>query len=388
MEGLYFEASATTPYHFLNQDELSTSPSNAQRDLPYGPGAPNRDEFDLGVQHLQMLGVKYYMAISTGMIDLARSNADLHEVAASGPWVVFQVSDSELVTPLQNEPAVVNGASAGGKTWLNDTVPWYMDNSDFDVPLAADGPADWQRIDPGQTPVTRPVGATEVSNITSGTDTMSFDVTEVGVPVLVKASYFPNWQVSGAKGPYRVSPNLMVVIPTSTHVSMHYGYTSVDYLSWVLTLLGLIGFVWLWRSKPVTVPDAPSVWREAEEWDDDTDPDPRDPSWWADPDDVWVPPDPNADPVAQPAGSVLLAEPILTRSEPTGGPDAAAVVPDAAAAGPDADGAVVPDVDPTQIILGPVADVGPDVAEPAPSAAPVDQVDPPGSAVDPVDPAP
>ena len=23
MEGLYFEASATTPYHFLNQDELS-----------------------------------------------------------------------------------------------------------------------------------------------------------------------------------------------------------------------------------------------------------------------------------------------------------------------------------------------------------------------------
>ena len=64
MEGLYFEASATTPYHFLNQDELSTAPSNAQRDLPYDPGAPNADEFDLGVEHLQMLGVKYYMAIS------------------------------------------------------------------------------------------------------------------------------------------------------------------------------------------------------------------------------------------------------------------------------------------------------------------------------------
>ncbi len=38
MEGLYFEASATTPYHFLNQDELSTAPSNAQRDLPYVAG--------------------------------------------------------------------------------------------------------------------------------------------------------------------------------------------------------------------------------------------------------------------------------------------------------------------------------------------------------------
>ena len=36
MEGLYFEASATTPYHFLNQSELSIKPSRAQRDLPYG----------------------------------------------------------------------------------------------------------------------------------------------------------------------------------------------------------------------------------------------------------------------------------------------------------------------------------------------------------------
>jgi len=140
------------------------------------------------------------------MIDLARTNPDLTEVASSGPWVMFQVSDSELVTPLVNEPAVVNGASAGGKTWLNDTVSWYMDKSDFDVPLAASGPPEWQRIDPGDTPEARPVGTTEVSNITSGTDTISFDVSEVGVPVVVKASYFPNWQVSGAKGPYGSAP--------------------------------------------------------------------------------------------------------------------------------------------------------------------------------------
>ena len=37
MEGLYFEASATTPFHFLTQAELSAVPSRAQRDLPYGP---------------------------------------------------------------------------------------------------------------------------------------------------------------------------------------------------------------------------------------------------------------------------------------------------------------------------------------------------------------
>ena len=76
------------------------------------------------------------------------------------------------------------------------------------------------------------------SGISSGTDTISFDVTQIGVPVVVKTSYFPNWKVSGAEGPYRVSPNLMVVIPTSTHVSMHYGYTGIDLGSYALTLLG------------------------------------------------------------------------------------------------------------------------------------------------------
>src|SRR3546814_17958162 len=59
MEGLFFEASATTPFHFLTQVELSAEPSAAQRDLPYA--GFNIDE---GVGHLQIMGVRYYMATS------------------------------------------------------------------------------------------------------------------------------------------------------------------------------------------------------------------------------------------------------------------------------------------------------------------------------------
>ena len=99
--------------------------------------------------------------------------------------------------------------------------------------------------------------AVAVSNITTGDDRISFDVDQVGVPVLVKASYFPNWQVSGAQGPYRVAPNLMVVIPTSTHVSLHYGRTPVDLIAMFLTLLGIAGVVWLARSRPLVCPVPP-----------------------------------------------------------------------------------------------------------------------------------
>src|SRR5699024_3434048 len=85
------------------------------------------------------------------------------------------------------------------------------------------------------------------------TDSISFDVSEPGVPVLVKTSHFPNWSVSGADGIHRVAPNLMVVVPEDTHVELHYGRTPVDIVAYSLTLVGLIGLLMLSRARPVRV---------------------------------------------------------------------------------------------------------------------------------------
>ena len=60
MEGLLFESSTTTPYHFINQSELSVTPSDAMVGLPYG-GL----NVALGIQHLQQLGVRYFLASSS-----------------------------------------------------------------------------------------------------------------------------------------------------------------------------------------------------------------------------------------------------------------------------------------------------------------------------------
>lgn len=81
-----------------------------------------------------------------------------------------------------------------------------------------------------------------------GDQDLRFEVSQPGVPVLVKISYFPNWKVDGALGPYRVAPNLMVVVPTGTEVYMHYDASGIDKGAWVLTLLG-IGLLFLWRFR-------------------------------------------------------------------------------------------------------------------------------------------
>jgi hypothetical protein len=103
-----------------------------------------------------------------------------------------------------------------------------------------------------------------VSGVSAGDDRISFDVDRVGSPVLVKASYFPNWKASGARGPWRVTPNLMVVVPTSHHVELHYGFTPVDLGGWALTFAGLVGVVWLSRAGPVLFRRPPDPELESE----------------------------------------------------------------------------------------------------------------------------
>lgn len=258
MEGLYFESSATTPYHFLAQAELSTVPSRPQRGLPYRSLDVSR-----GVEHLRLLGVRYYMAITPEAQDQARRHPDLRLLTTSGPWNVhytdgvkqrtweiYEVAGSATVAPLEHEPVVGEGLAEGGRRWLDAAVAWYQDPARLDVPIAADGPREWARVPSldGVGPPRRPVRPVAVSQVHSRGDRISFDVDRPGSPVVVKTSYFPNWQASGARGPWRVTPNLMVVVPTARHVELRYATTAGEELGWALTVVGLAAVVVLgWR---------------------------------------------------------------------------------------------------------------------------------------------
>ncbi len=278
MEGLYFEASATTPYHFMMQSELSEGPSRAQRDLPY-----EDLNVALGVEHLQMMGVRYYLASSGAAVSQAFATPGLTEVAVSEPWAVFKVEDSEPVTGLDRLPVVLEGMGMAEDSWLVPSVAAFMAGHDGPI-LAADGPSSWPRLsldtvmemadlgveaDPDGEELradeirrvspalveAAPVQTLEpavVSDVVRDNHSMSFSVDRIGSPVLVRTSYFPNWSVSGADGPYRVTPNLMVVVPTSTEVQMTYGRTFVDWLATVLTLTGVVAAFWLHFRRPDT----------------------------------------------------------------------------------------------------------------------------------------
>jgi hypothetical protein len=249
MEGLLFESSATTPYHFLNQAELSVSPSEPMVGLDY-----SALDVPAGIEHLQLLGVRYFMASSPSVQAAAAAAPALKEVAQTGPWTsseggatttttwkIYLVRDAPIVTGLANDPAVEVGVKAAQSSWLPPAESWYSDPARWDVFLAQSGPASWPRVPIGDpAPPRRSVAATTVTQAKETDNTVSFHVSRIGTPVLVKVSYFPNWQTSGATGPYRVTPNLMVVVPTAHNVVLHYGASPANRVGELLSLVGLI----------------------------------------------------------------------------------------------------------------------------------------------------
>ena len=232
MEGLFFESSPTAPYHFLDQAELSVAPSDPQSGLPYG----SLDVYQ-GVRHLQLLGVKYYIAFSPAVIAEANSDPALRLVATTRHWPtpdvtwhVYLIKDSPMVQALTHTPNVVAGVSSR-VAWLHANTWWWLTRSAWKVPIAESGPSSWPHVASTNVMTTSGVLApVTVSAVRVGTQTLSFHVSRVGIPILVKISYFPRWHVTGATGPYRVSPNLMVVVPTSKDVTLN--YTSTPALLW------------------------------------------------------------------------------------------------------------------------------------------------------------
>ena len=267
MEGLFFEASGTTPYHFLTAAAMSESSSNPVRQLRY----VNNDA-TVGVQHMHDLGVRYLMVRTEEAKVEARQQPDLELVDVVGPWEIYELTGVSIVEALTVQPVVVEERGGDQRERnLEVGTSWFQRREDWPAIPADDGPADWQRIpveidldarvgEPGDrsrsvdyvvpAEAVDPVAldSVEVSNVVIEDQKISFEVDEVGVPVLVRVSYFPTWKVDGADGPYRVAPNFMVVVPTSNQVTLSYSKTPLDWFFYGLTFLG-IALCFYWRRR-------------------------------------------------------------------------------------------------------------------------------------------
>ena len=69
---------------------------------------------------------------------------------------------------------------------------------------------------------------------------ISFTTTCIGLPHIIKVSYFPRWKSNHGEKIYLVSPSFMLVYPTQETTRLTFARTPVENTSLVLSVLGWI----------------------------------------------------------------------------------------------------------------------------------------------------
>jgi hypothetical protein len=241
MEGLLIESSLNAPFHFINQAETSVLQTDAVPGIDYPPASDFPADFPTGLAHLRAFGVRWYVAYSD-TAKRAAAKAGLPVAATSGHFTIYQVGSGELVEVPKYRPVLTDTHD-----WRATALDWYGKPGALDTPLAfASGSDPAARAafaplgsapvtDPPKVPLDRPgeIPATQDNGV------VDFTTDRIGEPHIVKVSYFPNWHAEGAKGPWQLSPGLMVVIPTQAHVRLVYRATPIDTAGKTLSVLGL-----------------------------------------------------------------------------------------------------------------------------------------------------
>ena len=225
---------------FVAESSWSIRPERYFPDLPYEAGP----DLDVGVRYMRELGASYFLTIEASIADGARQTEGLQEVGTVGPWVLFRVEGARLVEPLAAQP-IVDTALDAKDTWADASMQWFIATDPSLRRFSPAGPSTWQRARWQDAGAPLPAGAegdasVQVTDVVVGDESVRFHVDKVGVPMVVRMSWYPTWQAQGADGPWRVAPNWMVVVPTSNDVVLQVESGAMETFASVVTVLGLL----------------------------------------------------------------------------------------------------------------------------------------------------
>ena len=248
MEGLYFDSSITTPFHFISVSGLAKRPSNPVGGLSY-----INNKFDQGVDYLYDLGIDYFISYTEEIESKAMSSDRLNFLFSSDPFSVFEVSSSkvELINQDIEVFSKVNKQEGILSSVFRDTnITNFFEKAyeNFDE-------LDEKRIvEVSNKILIQPSNNNnlEVTDIRITNRKISFFTNNPGELHLIKVSYFPNWSISNGLGPFRTSPSFMSVIPNQEYVEINFVKTSLEKNSFYFSIFSLLlSLIILIRSKNV-----------------------------------------------------------------------------------------------------------------------------------------
>ena len=238
VEGLYFDSSITTPFHFLTVSGLAERPSNPVGGLTYING-----EFDKGFRLMEELGVDYFIAYTSSIKDKANGSENFNFLFSNEVFNVYSINTKkvELVEDnlhifespdfydrLKNavlregsEQSFFESAYKSFKDELNHKI---IENYHESLAVRSESNADLL-----------------ISDLNIQNELITFKTNKPNQLHLIKVSYFPNWKIKNGYGPFRISPSFMAVVPKDEFVEIRFESSNVEKALNLLSILALFG---------------------------------------------------------------------------------------------------------------------------------------------------
>jgi len=258
MEGLLAEGAFTSPFHFTEQALISEKPSNAIPSVKQ----PSLN-VQAGVENLKMMNIRYMIASSPKVQGELDKNPDAKLMAKFDVFNFYEINTTnKYIEVLKNIPVKVKT-----EKWYDTVLPWFKkydtDRTFIIWDQGEKGLEGFKEILPDKVlNIVRTPNKTDGEVIEENVENekITFKTTAIGIPHIIKISYFPNWKAVGADGPYAISPSFMMVIPRQENVTLYYGSTTEDVIArtitqaaWIFLLALLIAegtkYIILFRKK-------------------------------------------------------------------------------------------------------------------------------------------
>ena len=238
LEGLYFDSSITTPYHFVAVSGLAERPSNPVGGLSYING-----DFEKGIRYMKELGVDYFITYTDSIDEKATRSSDLEFLFESSPFKVFKLESSkvELVTSdliSFSQPSFYERISSSvfkntlEKSFFNQSMNEFQKENNIRI-------IDKSSLDDIRNKIDTEGIKLNITDLKIENDKIRFTTDYPDKMHLIKVSYFPNWTIQNGDGPYRITPSFMAVVPYTNDVEITFEKTNLEHYLFIFSFLCL-----------------------------------------------------------------------------------------------------------------------------------------------------
>ena len=225
VEGLYFDSSITTPFHFLTVSGVAERPSNPVGGLAYING-----EFDKGFRLMEELGVDYFIAYTSSIKDKANANENFNFLFSNEIFNVYSINSEKVELVKDNlyiyespdfyerlRNAVLREGNEESffdvayKSFKEESSYKIIEN--YDKSFAVQGDENTELL---------------ITDLNIQNNLITFKTNKPNKLHLIKVSYFPNWKIENGHGPFRISPSFMAVVPNDEIVEIKFELSNIE----------------------------------------------------------------------------------------------------------------------------------------------------------------